>query len=77
MQNQPPRERALEDPMQQLEIALIDEYLRARGYDRHSVHALPEDQAKHLLSDASVYASAKLSEVESRAHYVHDLHGDK
>ena len=65
------------DPTEQLEEALIDEFLRAHGHDRHSVQALPEDQARHLLTEASVYASSKLSEVESRAHYVHELHGDK
>ena len=65
------------DPAEQLEEALIDEFLRARGHDRHSVHALPEDRARQLLTDASVYASSKLSAVEARAHYVHELHGDK
>jgi hypothetical protein len=65
------------DPMEQLEAALIDAFLMAHGHDRRSVHALPEDQARRLLTDASVYASAKLSEVEARAHYVHELHGEK
>jgi hypothetical protein len=65
------------DPTEQLEEALIDEFLRARGHDRRSVHALPEDEARQVLRDASVYASSKLSAVEARAHYVHDLHGDK
>jgi hypothetical protein len=65
------------DPTEPLEEAFIDEFLRARGHDRHSVHTLPEDQARQLLTDASVYASSKLSAVEARAHYVHDLHGDK
>ena len=65
------------DPMKRLEQALIEEFLKARGHDRRSVHALPEDQARHLLTDASVYASSRLSEVEARAHYVHELHGEK
>jgi hypothetical protein len=26
------------------------------------------------MREASIYASAKLSEVEARAHYVHDIH---
>ena len=65
------------DPMDQLETALIDAFLKAHGHDRQSVHALPEDQARRLLADASVYASSKLSEVEARAHYVHELHGEK
>ena len=63
------------DPMTRLEEALIDEFLQARGHDRRSVHELPEDQAHRLLTDASIYASTKLSEVEARAHYVHELHG--
>jgi hypothetical protein len=65
------------DPTKQLEEALIDEYLRDRGHDRHSAHALPGDEARHLLAGASLYASARLSEVEARAHYVHELHGEK
>ena len=65
------------DRTDQLEEALIEAFLKARGHDRHSVQALPEDQARQLLKDASVYASSKLSEVEARAHYVHELHGDK
>jgi hypothetical protein len=65
------------DPTKQLEEALIAEFLKSRGHDRHSIQALPEDEAKHLLAEASVYASARLTAVEARAHYVHDLHGDK
>jgi len=64
-------------PTEQLEEALMEEFLESRGHDRHSAQALPEDQARPLLTDASVYASSKLSEVEARAHYVHELHGDK
>ena len=65
------------DPIDQLEAALIDAFLKAHGHDRQSVKALPEDRARRLLTDASVYASSKLSEVEARAHYVHELHGEK
>ena len=36
-----------------LEAALIDEYLEAHGQDHTSVRALPEEQARHLLTDAS------------------------
>jgi hypothetical protein len=65
------------DPMKRFEQTLIEEFLKARGHDRRSVHALPEDEARHLLTEASIYASSRLSEVEARAHYVHELHGDK
>jgi len=62
------------DPLAQLEKNFIDEFLRARGVDRQSVQQLPAEQAKSLLKGASVYAATKLTEVEARAHYVHELH---
>ena len=63
------------DPTTQLEEALIEEYLRACGHDRRSVHALPGDEARPLSAEASRQASTRLSEVEARAHYVHELQG--
>ena len=67
----------MEDPEGQLEKALIEEFLRARGLDWAGLHALPEDEAKRVLTEASVYAAAKLAEVEARAHFVHEIHGEK
>ena len=64
-----------EDPHAQMEKAFIEEYLKGQGHTLESVRKLPEAQAKHLLTEASVYASAKLSEVEMRAHFVDDVHG--
>jgi hypothetical protein len=72
-----PDARALEDPEGQLEKALIEEFLRARGLDSSAVHALPADEAKRVLTEASVYAATKLAEVESRARFVHQIHGDE
>ena len=69
--------RATEDPEARLEQALIEEFLRARGLDSNAVHALPEDEAKRVLTEASVYAGAKLAEVEARAHYVHEIHSEE
>jgi hypothetical protein len=66
--------RPLIDPEGQLESAFIDEFLRARGYNRRAVEALPRDEARSILSEASVYAAAKLAEVEARARFVHELH---
>jgi hypothetical protein len=62
------------DPAAQLERAFIAEYLESRGHSMASVHHLPEAEAHALLREASVYASARLSEVEARAHYIHDIH---
>jgi len=67
-------ERSVEDPLAQLERALIEEYLHTRGHTLATVHALPDAAARVLLSDASRYASGRLTEVESRAHYVDEIH---
>ena len=67
--------RAMQDPEAALERALIDEFLGARGYNSHSVTTLPADQQKCLMEKASIYAAGRLTEVEARAHFVHELHG--
>jgi|APDOM4702015073_1054812.scaffolds.fasta_scaffold15706_1 hypothetical protein len=59
-----------------LETALIDEFLRSRGYDHTSVRQLPPEQQEPLMKQASAYASGKLAEVEARAHFVQGIHGD-
>ena len=69
------RVQPMEDPEAQLERAFIDEYLRLHGHDPASVRAWPEAQVVNLLEAASIYAAGKLAEFESRAHYVHDIHG--
>ena len=72
-----PDARPMQDPEGKLEQALIEEFLRLRGYDRNGLHGLPDDQAKHLLTQASVYAAGKLAEVGARAHFVHEIHSEK
>jgi hypothetical protein len=61
-------------PLADLEQSLIAEYLRARGYDAQRLAVLPDAERHRLLKDASVHASGKLTEVESRAHFVHAIH---
>jgi hypothetical protein len=65
---------ALEAPLDQLERALIDEYVRGRGYDPHNLADITEQERHDLLADASVYASSKLTEVESRSRFFHGIH---
>lgn len=62
------------DPHAELEQSLIAEFLRGRGHTIASVRELPPDQADALLKEACLYASGRLSEMESRAHYVEDMH---
>jgi hypothetical protein len=63
-----------EDSRAQLELALISEFLQRHGYSLASLHELPEDQAEAVYRQATLYASGRLSEVESRAHYYDDMH---
>ena len=62
------------DQTAELEKALIAEFLERRGHTMHSVQGLPDAERHALLREASLYASTRLSEVESRAHYVDALH---
>ena len=69
-----PDVRPLEEPLAELERRLIDEYLRRAGHDPDALRARHDPEARKLLTDASVYAATKLTEIESRSHYIRDLH---
>ena len=60
---------------EQLEQALIDQFLQMRGFDHAAVERLAPAQRDALLKEASVYASSKLAEVESRSHLLREMHG--
>jgi hypothetical protein len=64
----------LEAPLARLEQSLIDEYVRTHGHDPARLADLGAPERLALLKAASLYASCKLSEVETRSHYVHELH---
>jgi hypothetical protein len=63
------------DPNAHLERALIEEFLAKRGHTTASIQALPAEERERLLKEASLYASGRMTEVESRAHYVDEMHG--
>ena len=63
-------------PLGQLEQSLIDQFVRARGYDPAKLAELPAPERIALLKDASIHASARLTEIESRSHYLSEIHGD-
>ena len=63
-----------DDPHAKLERILIDEFLESRGHTRESVNQLSAAEATKLLSTASEHASLRLAEIESRAHYVDEIH---
>jgi len=64
----------LEEPLAELERRLIDEYLRKQGHDPDALRRRHDEAARKLLSEASTYAATKLTEIESRSHYVRELH---
>ena len=65
----------LEEPLAVLERHLIDAYLAGAGQDFHDLMTRDDEEARHLLAEASLYASERLSEIESRAHWLKKLHG--
>jgi hypothetical protein len=65
---------AADAPLARLEQSLIDEYVRMHGHDPERLSELVAADRDALLRSASLYASGKLSEVETRSHYLHELH---
>lgn len=72
LDDQPP----LEEPRFELERQLIAAYLAQTGHDYHALIARGDAEARLLLASAAHYASERLSEIEARSHYVHELHGE-
>jgi hypothetical protein len=69
------RDGMIGDPQAKLETALIDEYLREHGIARDELRHMPPEEYIRNAKEASAYATARLTEVETRAHYVHEIHG--
>ncbi len=65
----------LEEPEAELERQLMIAYLAGAGFDLHVLLERNDAEARALLSAASVYASSRLTEVESRSHYLRNLRG--
>jgi len=65
----------IHEPLSDLESHLISAYVAGAGHDLKALLARTDDDARRLLAEASRYASAKLSEIEARSHYLHQLHG--
>jgi hypothetical protein len=52
-----------------LEKNFIDEFLKNKGHDRASLKRLPEEEARRLMTEASIYACGKLTEIETKARF--------
>ena len=62
------------NPQATLERGLMEEYLALHGESIADVSRRTDARAHALLKEAATYAAGKLTEVESRAHYLHDIH---
>ena len=67
----------IEEPLAELERILIDEYIRLAGHDPEALRARHDDVSWTLLCQASTHASARLTEVEARLHYLRSLRGQE
>ena len=74
MNTEQPKDRVLRAPLAELELALIETFIHARGFDARTLAELPEPARAALLKDASTHASARLAEVEARSHYLQEIH---
>ena len=66
----------IEDRSALLENALIEEYLKEKGYSHEGLKKLPAELVEKLMKEASQFASLKMEEVQARAHFVKELHDD-
>lgn len=64
------------DPHAEVEKTYIAEYLKGKGYSLEGLAELPEETAKVLMEEASLYASLRLAESEMGAAFVGALHHD-
>ncbi|MEI8306997.1 MAG: hypothetical protein WCF99_08000 [Chloroflexales bacterium] len=65
----------LPPPNGELEQAYINEYLMGFGYTFGNLRALPAMRQHDLMCGASMFASIKLADVESRSHLIEEMHG--
>ena len=69
-------QQSLHDPLAEIERQLINAYVAGAGHELSKLLARNDDDSRRLLAEASRYASARLSEIEARSHYLHKLHGE-
>jgi hypothetical protein len=67
----------LEQPLAEFERRMIDDFVRTAGYDPAEMRTRTDAAARAVLSMASAYAAGKLTEVESRMHYLRSLRGQE
>jgi hypothetical protein len=64
-----------EGPQSAMEKMLLEEFLHGKGHSLADLNKLPKAQAKALMSEACQYASLRLAQVESTAHFREKIRG--
>lgn len=66
----------MKEPLADLERELINAYVAGAGQTLDALVARNDQEARRILAEASLYATTKLTEVESRLHYLRSLRGE-
>jgi hypothetical protein len=66
----------MKEPLAELEKELINAYVAGAGQEFQTLLARNDKDARRLLTDASLYATARLTEIETRSHYLRSLRGE-
>jgi hypothetical protein len=66
----------MHEPLAQLERELVAAFVAGTGYTVDTLRARDDAEAHKILAEASLYASARLSEVEARLHYLRAIRGE-
>lgn len=66
----------IEEPLAQLERELMTAYVAGAGEDIQALLTRTDARAHQILADASAYAALRLTEIESRLHYLKSLRGE-
>ena len=67
----------MREPLAELERELITAYVAGAGHDLEALRQRHDEEARQLLVAASLYATARLTEVESRSQYLRSLRGER
>jgi hypothetical protein len=73
-QKNDPEKPTIEMPMRKLELMYIESFLKSKGFSLDSLEEMDPEVARKLLVDASVIASSKLAEIETRAKLFTEMH---
>jgi len=64
-----PTQQAVQAPQSPLERQLIVDYLAEKGHRLPDLKNLPAEMSKKLMTEACVYASLRLAEIQARSQF--------